>query len=439
MRGARWPGDVLVLGGRVAAVGAVTRPPGARVLDATDCLVTPGLVNTHHHLFQRLGRGRGAGCDLVGWLRELLPWWARLSPDDMLAAARLALVELALGGVTTTVDHHFVVPASAGGTPAVDVFVGLADEAAGLGLRLVLARGVLDHGEGAGGVVPDALVEDPDEAMAAVDELCDVLARRHPAPADVTVAVAPSSLFAVSDRLLAAAAGLAGRRGLGLHCHLAESPAEESACRRRFGRRPAEVLEDAGWVRPGTWIAHGIHLPSADRQHLASAGVGVAHCPASNGRLASGVCPVAAWRASGAPVGLGTDGAAANDAGGMLDQLRLAVYLARATARQADVLGPMDVLAMATAEGARCLGRPDLGHLRPGAPADLAVWSLRDMADVPDPVDALVLGPSRRVRHLVVGGRPVVVEGELPGTDVARLRAEVAARGARVHAPFTGG
>ncbi len=429
IRGARWPGDILVVDGRVAAVGDVGDLAGIPVLDASGGLVTAGLVNTHHHLFQRVTRGRAVGCDLLGWLRHLLPVWSRLTPEDMATAARLALCELALAGVSTTVDHHFVVPGGNDG-----VMHAIADAAGTVGLRLVLARGVIDLGPDRGGFVPDSLTEDPEAAMASVEALADSMGGLRAGGPDVTVAVAPSSLFAVSRELLRAAAELARRKGLRLHLHLSESAAEEGYCLERFGRRPVELLDELGWLDQPLWVAHAIHLRPQDRERLGGAGVGVAHCPGSNARLASGICPVSRLQEAGCAVGLGCDGAAANDAGGLLGQARLALQLARLSEGRAGAMLPAGALALATTGGAACLGRPELGRLEVGAPADLAVWPGADIEDFPDPVDGLVLGPDRLVLHLLVGGRPVVVDGRLPGVDLEALRRDVTVRSQRIGA-----
>jgi len=422
-------GDVLVRSGRIEAMGTVEAPSGARIIDASGDLVTPGLVNTHHHLFQRVTRGEAVGCDLLGWLRHLLPLWSRLSVPDMAAAARLSLVELALGGVTTTVDHHFVVP---GGDTS--IFTALAATSRELGLRLILCRGAIDLGEQQAGIVPDSLVEDADEVMASVAGLAASLELRSAEGSGslVSLAIAPSSLFAVTDRLLSAAAATAARLDLGLHIHLSESPAEAAYCLQRFGRRPVELLEDLGWLERPLWVAHGIHLDQTSINRLGAHGVGIAHCPAANARLASGIAPVDRLEAAGCPVGLGVDGAAANDAGSMVAQMRLSLYLARLREGRADACLPQDVLRRATAGGAACVGRPDLGRLEVGATADLAVWALGGVADFADPVDALVLGPEPRARFVTVAGNLVVVDGEVPGVDVAEMRADVLQRARRI-------
>jgi cytosine/adenosine deaminase-related metal-dependent hydrolase len=428
LRGARQHGDVHVIDGRITALGASTALDLRRrhdaeemVLDARDCIVTAGLVNTHHHLFQRILRGRGIGCDLLGWLRELLPVWAALDREDMAVAAKLAAAELALSGVSTTADHHFVV---LGGDDS--IFDCIVDAVAEVGLRLVLCRGAIDLTEQRGGFVPAQLAEDPDDVASSVERLH----RHYRQDPMVDVAVAPSGLFAVSVDLLEAASEVSQRTGCRLHLHLAETSAEAGYCQRRFGRGAVELLEDLGWLERGMWLAHGVHLDAAARGKLGAASVGVAHCPASNARLGSGIAEAVALAGAGCQVGLGIDGASANDAGSMLTQVRLAWWLARARGG-ASACSPGDAWSWATEGGARAMGRPDLGALTVGSPADLAVWDVTDLDDFEMPedlADLLVLGPDRPVRHLVVAGRPVVIDGVVQGLDLEALRAELAQR-----------
>ncbi|MGH9062698.1 MAG: 8-oxoguanine deaminase [Acidimicrobiales bacterium] len=423
LRGARWPGDVAVEDGRVTEVGTVAERPGDAVVRCDGSIVTPGLVNTHHHLYQWMTRGRATGCDLFGWLRELYPVWARLTVEDVGAAALVGLAELALSGATTVADHHYVVP---GGDD--HVFDAIAAAAREVGVRLHLSRGSMDMGESSGGLPPDSLVE-PTEAILSSTEA--VAARLHDGER-VSVVVAPCSPFSVTPELMRESAALARRLRLRLHTHLAETLEEERDCLARFGRRPLDVVEDLGWLGGDVWYAHGIHLDDDEVRRIGAAGAGVAHCPSSNGRLGSGICRVTDLLGSGAPVGLGVDGPASNEAGVLFPEMRQALYLARLRAGRADVLGPAGALRLATAGGADCLGRTDLGRLEPGARADLAVWPADDLADVPDAVAGLVLGPDRRVRHLLVGGEEVVTDGHLVGADLAAAHAGLARRARRL-------
>lgn len=423
IRGARWPGDVAVEGGLVTAVGNVAARPGDDVIDAAGGIVTAGLVNTHHHLFQWATRGRAMECGLFDWLVALYPVWSRLSADDVRAAALVGLGELARSGCTTASDHHYLVPAG-----DVSVFDAVADAARAVGVRLYLSRGSMDLSEKDGGLPPDRVVEDLDVILASTEE---VIARHHDGDL-VHVVVAPCSPFSVTPRLMVESAALARTHGLRMHTHLAETVEEDAYCVARFGRRPLEQLEEWGWIGPDVWFAHGVQFGDTEVARLGATGTGVAHCPSSNARLAAGICPVVALRAAGAPVGLGVDGAASNEVGHLFAEMRQALYLARLRAGRADALLPADALAVATAGGADVLGRSDLGRLEVGAAGDLAVWPADDLDDIADPVAALVLGPNRLVDHLVVGGRRVVCDGQLVGVDLAVARRELAARAARL-------
>lgn len=423
LRGARWPGDVAVADGRITAVGDVPVQPGDRVLRVDGDIVTAGFVNTHHHLYQWLTRGRAVGCGLFDWLVELYPVWGRISVEDVRAAALLGLSELALTGCTTAFDHHYLVPR--GDDTVFDVAV---DAARQVGVRLHVSRGSMDLGESAGGLPPDHCVEDLDAVLGSTERLHGEL---HDGEW-VSVVVAPCSPFSVSAELMRESAELARRLGLRLHTHLAETREETEHCVARFGRRPLDLMEEWGWLAPDVWYAHGVHFTDDEVRRIGAAGTGIAHCPSSNSRLAAGMCRVGDLLAAGAPVGLGADGAASNEVGGLFPELRQALYVGRLRAGRADALLPADVLRLATEGGAGCLGRSDVGRLEVGARADLAVWPADDLADVADPVAGLVLGPDRRVRHLLVGGEPVVWDGELLGVDLGAARSELAARARRL-------
>lgn len=419
LRGARYPGDIALVEGRIAAVGTVPSEPGDVVLRCDGDVVTPGLVNTHHHLYQWMTRGRAVGCDLFGWLTELYPVWARMSPDDVGAAALVGLGTLALSGCTTASDHHYVVPRGDD-----TVFDRIADAARAVGIRVHVARGSMDLGRSRGGLPPDEVVEDVDAILASTEA---VISRLHDGEA-VHVVVAPCSPFSVSPELMRASAALARRHGLRLHTHLAETTDEERDALARFGRRPVELLDELGWIAPDVWVAHGIHFDDAEVRRLGAARTGVAHCPSSNGRLGAGMCRVTDLEAAGAPVGLGVDGAASNEGGELFGEMRQALMFARLRSGRADAFGPSDALRLATDGGARCLGVDDVGTLAVGARADLAVWSGDDLGDVADPIAGLVLGAGRRVRRLLVGGRSVVENGELCGVDLQAAHRELARR-----------
>ena len=409
LRGARHPGDVAVAHGRIVAVGTVDPEPGDEVVRCDGDVVTAGLVNTHHHLYQWMTRGRATGCGLFDWLVTLYPVWNRMSVEDVHAAALVGLAELATTGCTTASDHHYVVP---GGDDT--VFDAIVEAAAAVGIRLHLSRGSMDLGESRGGLPPDRLVEDRDAILASTES---VVARHHDGDM-VYVTVAPCSPFSVTTELMVESAELARRLGLRLHTHLCETIDEQEHCLERFGRRPVEMLDEWGWVGDDVWLAHGIHIDDHEMGVLGAAGTGVAHCPSSNARLAAGLCRVTDLRTAGCPVGLGVDGVASNEVGGLFPELRQALYTARIREGRADALMPADAVEMATQGGADCLGMADAGSLAVGMRADLAVWPGDDLGDVADVLAGLVLGPDRRVRHLYVGGRPVVADGQLLGVDL---------------------
>lgn len=426
LRHARHPGDVAVAGGRVAAIGSVPAEPGDVVVDCDGDIVTAGLVNTHHHLYQWMTRGRAASSDLFDWLVELYPVWNRLEVADVEVAATVGLAEIALSGATTVFDHHYVVPRGDD-----SVFDAIARAARRVGVRLFLSRGSMDLGESAGGLPPDDIVE---EVGAILESTEGVAARLHDGDR-VSVVVAPCSPFSTSEALMRESAALARDLGLRLHTHLAETVDEERDCLRRFGCRPLEYVERLGWSGPDVWYAHGVHLSAEEAARVGGTGTGVAHCPGSNSRLGSGLCPVRDLLDAGGPVGLGVDGAASHEPGVLQPEMRQALYVARLRAGHASSLSPAEALALATSGGADCLGRPDLGRLEVGAPADLAVWPGDDLADMPDPVAALVLGRDRSVRHLFVGGEAVVLDGTPVGVDLAAAHAELASRARRLWEP----
>jgi cytosine/adenosine deaminase-related metal-dependent hydrolase len=423
LRGARWPGDIAISDGRITAVGRVDAEDGDIVVPCEGDIVTAGLVNTHHHFYQWLTRGWAFDCSLFGWLTTLYPVWARLTPEDVEAAAAVALAELALTGCTTAADHHYVVP---GGDDAVFDAIGRA--ARTIGLRVHLARGSMDLGESRGGLPPDSVVEDLDDVLASTEA---VHARLHDGER-IVVTVAPCSPFSVTPQLMKESAALARRLGLRLHTHLAETLDEERASLARFGRRPLAVLDDLDWIADDVWVAHGIHFDDHEVARLGAAGTGIAHCPSSNCRLGSGICRTTDLVAAGAPVGLGVDGVASNEIGGLLPELRMATFLARQRTQDLTSFLPADALRLATEGGARCLGRDDVGRLEPGARADVVVWPGDDLQDVLDPLAGLVLGPERRARHVLVDGEAVVSDGALVGADLHTLRAELTRRARRL-------
>ena len=424
-------GHVVVAGDRIVAVGAGpwTGTEDVTRVDGRGCLATPGLVNTHHHLYQWATRGYAQQEILFGWLKELYPVWARIDAGTVHAAAAAGLAQLALTGCTTSTDHHYVFPRGAGDLLAAEI-----DAAAAVGLRFHPCRGSMDLSEKDGGLPPDSVVEETDAALAATKEAID---RFHdPAPgAMVRIAVAPCSPFSVTPRLMREAADLARSEGVRLHTHLAETVEEERYCREVHGCTPVEYAERPGWLGEDVWLAHAVHLDAPAVARLAATGTGVAHCPSSNGRLGAGIAPVRDLLDARVPVGLGVDGAASQEAGELGAELRQALYLARLRGGPA-ALTARESLALGTIGGARCLGRDDeLGSLEPGKLADVALWRLDGLghAGIEDPVAALVFGPAAPLRRLLVGGRTVVRDGQLSTVDVETVAADLArvARGLR--------
>ncbi|MFC6044504.1 8-oxoguanine deaminase [Nocardioides hankookensis] len=423
LRGARWPGDVAVEDGVIVAVGSVPPRDGDEVVDCSGDILTAGLVNTHHHFYQWLTRGWAVDDGLFGWLTTLYPVWARLTPEDVEAASAVALAELALSGCTTAADHHYLVP---GGDDS--VFDAIASAARRIGVRVHLARGSMDLGASAGGLPPDSVVEDVDSILASTVAVHD---RLHDGNR-VVVTVAPCSPFSVSTRLMTESASLARSLGLRLHTHLAETLDEERDSIARFGRRPMEVLDELGWIAPDVWVAHGIHFSDGEVARLGATRTGIAHCPSSNSRLGAGIARVRDLVDAGAPVGLGVDGVASNEVGTLQPEMRQALYLARQRTLDPAALSPADALELATAGGAACLGRSDVGTLAVGLKADLVVWPGDDVLDVLDPLAALVLGPERRARHVLVDGEHVVRDGHLVGADLTDLRRDLVQRARRL-------
>jgi cytosine/adenosine deaminase-related metal-dependent hydrolase len=418
-------GHVAVDGDRIVAVGAGRYAGEGERVDGTGCLATPGLVNTHHHLYQWATRGLAQQENLFGWLTELYPIWAGLDDELVAATTAAGLGWLALSGCTTSTDHHYVYPSGAGDLMAAQV------AAAGeIGLRFHPCRGSMDLGQAAGGLPPDEIVEDTEAALAATEEAID---RYHdPSPgAMVRIAVAPCSPFSVTGKLMTESAALARRRGVRLHTHLAETVEEEEYCQEKHGCTPVEYADRLGWLGDDVWLAHSVHLDAGAVARFGATGTGVAHCPSSNARLGAGIAPITDLLAAGAPVGLGVDGAASQEAGQLGAELRMALYAARLRGGP-DALTARQALSLGTIGGARCLGRAgELGSLEPGKLADVALWRIDDLghAGIDDPVAALVFGPPATVELLLVGGRPVVRRGELRTAD----ERELARRGVRAH------
>jgi cytosine/adenosine deaminase-related metal-dependent hydrolase len=422
-------GHVVVQDGRIAAVGAGPAPAfdGAVRVDASGLLVTPGLVNSHHHLYQWITRGYATDDTLFGWLTTLYPIWARLTADLVRDSAAANLAWLALTGCTTSMDHHYVFPSGVGDLLEAEILA-----AGEIGLRFHPTRGSMNLGQSQGGLPPDSVVESHDAILEATGAAID---RWHdPAPDSmVRVAVAPCSPFSVTEELMRDCASLAREKGVRLHTHLAETDDEEAFCQEKYGRTPTEYAEDLGWLGPDVWMAHCVHLSRAAIKRFGATGTGVAHCPTSNGRLGAGLAPVRALLDAGTPVGLGVDGSASNESGRMIDELHQALLVARYQSGPL-ALSARESLRMATMGGARCLGRDaELGSIEVGKLADLALWQVGDLpgAGIEDPVITLVFGaPS--LQHLFVGGRQVVAGGVLLTADTAVLAARAAAASVRI-------
>lgn len=420
-------GHIVVEDGRIAAVGPGPAPSPAGTahrIDGTGCLATPGLVNTHHHLYQWATQGLFPESGLFEWLTGLYGTWAGMDAEVVHGAATAGLAWLALGGCTTTADHHYVFPKGRG-----DLFEAEIRAARAVGLRFHPCRGSMDLGRSRGGLPPDEIVEDTDEVLAATEAAID--AYHDPSPASMLrVAVAPCSPFSVTEGLMTGSAELARRKGVRLHTHLAETLEEDGYCRERKGCSPGEYMDKLDWLGADVWFAHCVHLHDADVTRFAATGTGTAHCPTSNARLGSGIARVADLLRAGAPVGLGVDGAASSELTSLAGELRQAALFQRAaygpgafTARQA--------LRIGTLGGATCLGRQDeIGTLEAGKLADIALWRVDGFrAAVEDPVFALVFGATPPLERLLVGGRTVVEHGELRTVPHDRAgRAGAAAR-----------
>lgn len=406
-------GWVALQAGAVAAVGtsADPAPIALRTIDASGCLVTPGLVNTHHHLFQNLTRAYAPVVNhtLFEWLTGLYPLWTGIDEEASYLAAWVGLVELALGGCTTSTDHLYIAPRGGG-----DLWSASIAAAGELGMRFHPTRGSMTMSVKDGGLPPDSLVQTDDEVLADCERL---VARHHdPSPLSmVRVALAPCAPFNASPALMRASAELAERLDVRLHTHLAEDPQDEAYCLERYGRRPVDHFEDVGWLSSRSWVAHGIHFSPDEIARLGAAGVGVAHCPSSNMLLGGGgICCVSDLRAAGSPVGLGCDGSSSSDAASLWLEARQALLLGRQR------LGPTgmtarQVLDIATRGGAACLGRPgEIGQLTPGAAGDVVVWqrpAVQLAGAHSDPVEAwLRCGPTA-ARETVVAGKVLVESG----------------------------
>ncbi|MFF2318531.1 8-oxoguanine deaminase [Arthrobacter sp. NPDC058097] len=424
-------GGLVISGGKIVEVlgaGQTPSAPCGQTFDAGNHVLLPGLINTHHHFYQTLTRAWGpvANAPLFPWLQNLYPVWARLTPHDLDLAATVALAELLLSGCTTAADHHYLFPA--GMEDAVDVEIGAVRR---LGMRATLTRGSMTLGEDDGGLPPQSTVQAPEVVLADSERLIREYHERGDG-AVIQIALAPCSPFSVTKEIMAESAAMAERHDVRLHTHLAETLDEEQFCLETFGLRTVDYLDTVGWLTDRTWLGHGIHFSDSEIARLGAAGTAVAHCPTSNMRLASGTARVLELEDAGVPVGLGVDGSASNDASNMILEARQALYLQRL--RYGAQVPVERALGWATRGSAAVLGRPDLGQLAPGLQADLALFRLDDLrfSGSHDPVAALLLCAADRADRVMVGGQWRVVDGQIPGLDVAGLVAEHSAAARRL-------
>lgn len=408
--------DIHVRDGQIAAIGQGLRiTKTTDVIDGSSCIVTPGLVNTHHHLYQTLTRAVPGGQDalLFGWLQTLYPIWAKFSPDHMRISALVGLAELALSGCTMSSDHLYLFPNGS----RLDDTISAAQE---IGLRFFPTRGAMSIGQSLGGLPPDSLVEREEDILNDCIRVVDQFHDPNPS-AMVRVGIAPCSPFSVSRELMRDAALLARDKGVYLHTHLAENDEDVAYSLEKFGCRPGQYAEDLGWTGPDVWHAHCVKLDAEEQTLFARTKTGVAHCPCSNCRLGSGIAPIRQMRDRGVPVGLGVDGSASNDAGNLILEARQAMLLQRVS-NGADAMSAREALEIATRGGADILGRPECGRIAIGKRADIAIWDANCLENAGswDPAALLLAGPTK-VKHLIVDGRMIVEDGQLLSVDLPRL------------------
>jgi 8-oxoguanine deaminase len=422
---------IIVEDGRIAELvgrGGEPGTPADAVFEAGEHVVLPGLINTHHHMFQTLTRAhpKAINKELFPWLQALYPVWARLTPEGIRLGTRLALTELLMSGCTTATDHHYLIPA--GCEDAIDIQV---VEARALGMRMTVTRGSMDLSEKDGGLPPDIVVQDRDTILADSER---VITRYHERGegAMIQIALAPCTAFTATKELMIETAALAERHDCRLHTHLAETRDETDYCLAHFGYRPVDYLEDVGWLTDRVWLAHGIHFNDDEIARMAKHRLAVCHCPTSNMVLASGHCRTRELEAAGVTVGLGVDGSASNDNSNLMESVRHALMINRLTydAR----VSHFDALRWATAGSARCLGRSDIGEIAPGKAADLALYKLDELrfSGAGDPLAALVLCGAYRADRVMVAGQWKVEDTMPVGIDIERLRHEHSAAARRM-------
>ena len=411
--------DILISDGQIQKVEKNIRLNGLeKVIDAAGCLVTPGLVNTHHHLFQSLTKAVPGGQNalLFGWLKTLYPIWARFGPEEIRISTILGLSELALSGCTMSSDHLYLFPNGA----TLDDTIFAAQE---VGLRFYPTRGSMSIGESLGGLPPDSLVEKEQDIINDCIRLIDKFNDTSPASM-IRIGLAPCSPFSVTRELMRETAVLARDKKVTLHTHLAENEEDIAYSLEKFGCRPGQYAEELGWTGKDVWHAHCVKLDKQEINLFSRSRTGVSHCPCSNCRLGSGIAPINEMLTSGVNVGLGVDGSASNDSGSLISEARQAMLLQRVS-NGADAMSAMDALELATRGGADILGRPECGRIQIGARGDLAIWDISgiDSAGSWDPAALLLAGP-KKVKHLVVEGRIIVCDGNIVTVKMSEVLSE---------------
>ena len=416
-------GGLVIADGRILEVLAAGQQPSgpvSQVFDASEHVVLPGLVNTHHHFYQTLTRACPPALNkrLFPWLQTLYPIWAGLTPAQHALATELAMVELLLSGCTTVADHHYLFPA--GLENAIDI---QAETSLKLGMRATLTRGSMSLSVDDGGLPPRSVVQ---TEQVILDDSKRLIERWHQRDdqALLEVALAPCSPFSVTPDIMRASAELAAQYDVGLHTHLAETEDENAFCLKMFGQRPLDYLDSVGWLNNRTWLAHGIHFNDEEVQRLGNAGTGICHCPSSNMVLASGICRVNELRAAGSPVGLGVDGSASNDHSNLMQEVRQALLIQRLR-YQADEFTHLDALHLVTKGSAQVLRRDDIGELAPGKRADIAFFKLDEprFSGAHDPLAALVLCGASQADAVMINGDWKVRDKQWLGGDIRQLMA----------------
>ncbi|WP_196161300.1 8-oxoguanine deaminase [Reinekea sp. G2M2-21] len=415
-------GGIVVRGSQIielVALGQVPVENVDEVVDVSSCVMLPGLINTHHHLYQTLTRALPAALNkrLFPWLQTLYPIWARLQPDMLASATSLGIAELLKSGCTTIADHHYLFPAAL--TDAIDIQVAASQA---LGARVMLTRGSMSLGQKDGGLPPQSTVQTDDQILRDSERVVQKYHQRDDG-AMVQIALAPCSPFSVTRELMIETAKLANELDVLMHTHLAETNDENNFCLQMFGMRPVDYLESVGWLTNRTWLAHGIHFNDEEVKRLGNARVGVSHCPSSNMLLASGIARTLEMQAAGVRIGLGVDGSASNDASNMMQEVRQALLIGRLR-YTADEVSHLDALNWATKGSAQVIGRSDIGELAVGMQADVTVFSLDELrfSGAHDPLAALILCGAHQAKHVMVGGQWRVRNGELLGADESTLR-----------------